>query len=282
MPSPAVQPLLALLASPVGGNPTQYMFEQAFAHHKLDWRYMTFEVEPEKLGDALRGLRALGFRGGHCADPHKQAALAWLDETTETAQWIGSVNLIFRQNDALIGHNTEGQGAVQMLRRTIDPAGKRIVLLGAGQTARAIAVELAATGPADLTIVNRTEAHAAELAALLQEKRNTPVTAVPWQSPYVIPPDTDILIHATSCFQQDPDAALPLATDSLRPELVVADMTSDTPRTWLLTEAENHGCPTIDGLSIFIEQVAIGFQLWTEVDPDRQVLHDAVEEFLEL
>ncbi len=69
MSSPAVQPLLCLLAYPVGGNPTQYLVERVFAHHDLDWRYLTFEVRPEDLGDAVRGLRALGFRGGHCAGP---------------------------------------------------------------------------------------------------------------------------------------------------------------------------------------------------------------------
>ena len=71
MSSSAVQPLLALLACPVGGNPTQYMVEKAVAHHDLDWRYLTFEVSPEDLGDAVRGLRALGFRGAHCAPPHR-------------------------------------------------------------------------------------------------------------------------------------------------------------------------------------------------------------------
>ena len=57
MSSPAVQPLLALLACPVGGIPTQYVIEQTFAHHELDWRYLTFEVGPENLADAVRGLR---------------------------------------------------------------------------------------------------------------------------------------------------------------------------------------------------------------------------------
>ena len=78
MSSPAVQPLLALLASHVGGNPTQYMFEQAFAHHDLDWRYLTFEIAPENLGDAVRGLRAWVFVAGS-ADPHKQAVIPLLD-----------------------------------------------------------------------------------------------------------------------------------------------------------------------------------------------------------
>ena len=61
MSSPAVQPIVALLSDPVGGNPTQYMIEKAFTHHELDWRYLTFQVSPERLGDAVRGMRAMGF-----------------------------------------------------------------------------------------------------------------------------------------------------------------------------------------------------------------------------
>lgn len=286
MSSPAVQPLLALLASHVGGNPTQYMFERAFAHHDLDWRYLTFEIEPESLGDAVRGLRALGFRGGHCADPYKQDVLALLDRTTETAAMIGSVNLIFREENALVGDNTEGKGVLQAIRGAGDPAGKRVVLLGAGRVARAVAIELAAAGAVDITVVNRTESRAGELAAALAGKFATPVSAVAWQGDYAVPPETDILIHAIGIHAighgHDADKVrLPLVLDSLRPELLVADVAVE-PRTWLLDEASQRGCKTVDGLSMFIEQVAIGFQSWTGVDPDRQVLHDAVEEFLEL
>lgn len=282
MSSPAVQPLLALLASHVGGNPTQYMFERAFAHHSLDWRYLTFEIAPDDLGDAVRGLRVLGFRGGNCTEPHKQSVLALLDSSTETAAMVGAVNLVYREENALIGENTEGKGVVQAIRCLIDPAGKRVVLLGAGRVARAVAVELAASGAAGITIINRTEDRAGELAALVAGKFSTPVAAEAWPEVYAVPPEADVLIHATSLNRGKPEAPLPLAADSLRSGLLVADLSMDSPRTWLLDEAIRHGCPTVDGLSIFIEQVAIGFQLWTGVDPERQVLREAVEEFLGL
>lgn len=282
MSSPAVQPVLALLASHVGGNPTQYMFEQAFAHHNLDWRYLTFEIAPENLGDAVGGLRALGFRGGHCANPHKQAVLPWLDRTTETAAMVGAGNLIFREENALVGENIEGKGVVQTIRGTLDPAGKRVVLLGAGRVARAVAVELAAAGVAELVIVNRTESRAAELAAMLAAKFQVPALAVPWEAEYVVTPDTDLLIQAASLGHGDDQPRPPVMLDSLRPELLVADVAADSPHSWLLGEAAQRGCKTVDRLSMFIEQAAIGFRLWTGVDPNRQVLREAVEEFLEL
>lgn len=306
MSSPAVQPLLALLASHVGGNPTQYMFERAFAHHDLDWRYLTFEIEPESLGDAVRGLRALGFRGAHCADPYKLAVLPCLDRTTETAAMVGSVNLIFREDAggglkcdslpkskeavddargsagiALVGDNTEGKGVVQAIRAVADPAGKQVVLLGAGRVARAVAIELAAAGASGITIVNRTESRAGELVSLLAGKFETPVTAVAWQGDYVVPPEADMLVHAIGVGRDGGKVELPLLLDSLRPELLVADVAVE-PRTWLVDEAAQRNCTSVDGLSMFIEQVAIGFQLWTGVEPSRHVLREAVEEFLGL
>jgi shikimate dehydrogenase len=282
MSSPAVQPLLALIASEVGGNPTQYTFEQAFAHHDLDWRYLSFDVNAESLHAAIGGLRALGFRGGHCADPYKQAVIPWLDRTTETATMVGSVNLIFREEDALVGDNIEGKAVVQAIRNAANPAGKRIVLLGAGQVARAVAVELAAAGVAHLLIVNRTPDRAAELAAMVAAKFPVPAAAVPWEADYVVAPEADILIHATSLGHGDDESRPPVSLDSLRPELVVADVAADSPHSWLLDQAAQRGCKTVDGLSMFIEQAAMSFQLWTGVDPDRQVLREAVEEFLEL
>ena len=282
MSSPAVQPLLALLASHVGGNPTQYMFEQAFMHQELDWRYLTFEVSPEYLGDAIRGLQVLGFRGGHCDDPHKQSALTWLDRTTETAALVGGVNLIFREDNALVGDNTEGKGLLRALRGACDLTGKRIVLFGAGLSARSVTVELAAAGVAGITVVDHAESHNEDLATLLVDKFDVPVTAELWEDAYRVPEDADVLIRADHLGHDASKAALPLVVDSLRSELLVADMTAHAPRTWLLDEADRCGCRTIDGLSMFIEQTAEDFTLWTGVDPDRQVLREAVEEFWEL
>jgi len=274
--------LLALLACPVGGNPTQYMIEKAVAHHDLDWRYLTFEVGPEELGDAVRGLRALGFRGAHCGPPHKQAVIALLDRMTDTAATIGAVNLIFREENALVGENTEGKGVVESIRATLDPAGKTVVLLGAGQIARAVAVELAAAGVAGLTIVNRTDSRAAELVAALSGKFAATVSSVSWLDDYAVPPEAEVLVNATSIEHAANDAPLPLVADTLRPELFVADVTANSAETWLLGEAQGRGCKTVDGLTMFIEQVAIGLRLWTGIDPNRQVLRDAAEEFLGL
>ncbi|MBN2477389.1 MAG: shikimate dehydrogenase [Pirellulales bacterium] len=270
------------MSDPVGGNPTQYMIEKALAHHQLDWRYLTVEVAAENLGDAIRGIRAMGFSGGHIGSPHKQAVIPLLDRCTETAEMVGAVNLISREGDALIGENTEGKGLLQSLCRVADPPGIRAVLLGAGRIARSVAVELAAAGVAQVIVVNRTRERAGDLAALLTGKFEVSAVPVLWQGEYEVPAEADLLINATSIGREDPDARAPIAAESLRPGLIVADVTTDPPQTWLLREAAVRGCTTLDGLAMYIDQVAVALKIWTGVDPDCDVMREAIEEFLEL
>ncbi len=282
MPSASIQSILALLAYPAAGSPRQYMIEKAFAHHDLDWRYLTFEVSPENLDDAFRGLKALGFRGGHCDTPHKQAIMALLDRTTEIAAAVAAVNVLFRDGEQFVGDNTEGKGVLGGLQSILNPAGKKIVILGAGRLGRAAAWELAAAKAGAIALVDRTENNATEAAQLLLDKFPVPVAAAPWQDQFTVPAETDILIHATTLSQEDPQGVPAIDLDSLRPELLVADVAPDRPQTPLLHAAASKGCKTLDGLTIFIEQVALSFQLWTGVDPNRNILREAVEEYWEV
>lgn len=280
--SAAVQPIVAMLRDPVGGDPTQYMVEKAFVFHQLDWRYLTLEVAAADLADAIRGIRAIGFRGGHCGPPHKRAVVPLLDRTTEAAAMIGAVNLIVREDDGLLGENTEGQGLLRAVRRATDLAGRRVVLLGAGNMARAAAIALAGVGVAAITVVNRDLARANALAQLVTEKFEVEATAVAWEGDFAIPDDTDLLIHATSLGDADPDVRLPLVLDGLTSSMTVVDVALNALQTWLLYEASERGCTIIDGPTIHIDQVAIGFELWTGVAPQCSVLREAIEEFLEL
>jgi shikimate dehydrogenase len=151
----SVQPILALVGLPVSGNPSQYVLEKAFAHHALDWRYISLEVTPEGLSDAVRGFRALGFYGGHVATPHKETILPLLDRVSPAAAAVGAVDFLARDDNALVGDNLEGAALLECLRRKIDPRQKRIVIAGTGRIARAAAFALAEHHPAELTIVAR-------------------------------------------------------------------------------------------------------------------------------
>ncbi len=278
----SVQPILVLLGHPIAGNPTQFMMERAFARHEMDWRYLSVEVLPEDLGDAVRGIRAMGFRGGHCADPHKEAILPLLDRLGEVARHTGAVNLLIREGRDLVGDNTEGRGLIESLRRRVDPAGKRVVLLGAGRRARAVGVELALARPAEIVVLHRDEAEGRALVELLQGPLGANASLAVWDGEYPIGPDADAVISALDLPPTDLDQPLPLDLGRLSPRATVADVSMDPPRTWLLGEAAERGAATIDGLEIFIQQSSIDFRLWTGLDPDVEAMRDAVEEFLEL
>src|SRR5262245_19676484 len=170
MSSAPLQEVVCCLGQPVAGNPTQYMMEKAFAAAGLDWQYLTCEVPPEKLADAMKGIRALGFKGANFTIPHKVAVIPHLDQLSPAAELMGAVNCMNRVGDKLVGENTDGKGFLQSLRELCQPAGMNVVIVGAGGAARAIAVELALAGVAHITIVNRSSERGQALADLLRQR----------------------------------------------------------------------------------------------------------------
>jgi shikimate dehydrogenase len=270
------QELVGLFGKPVEENPTQAMVEAAFAAAGLDWRYLTIEVDPYDLGDAVRGARAMGFRGFNCTIPHKVAVVEHLDRLSRAAALIGAVNCVVREGDELVGENTDGAGFLAALRRRRDPAGLRVVLIGAGGAARAIAIELALAGAASITVVNRSAERGRELGGLLGEHTGE-VRVVELGDGYPVPADADLVVNATSVgLHPDVDADVPVVVDEVAGRVLVADVIPNPPETRLLRRAAAVGCETLDGLEMLVEQGRIGFELWTGVEPEAAVMHDAL------
>lgn len=247
-------------------NPTVAMIEAAFHHHGLNWRYINCEVPPESLGDAVRGARAMGWRGFNCSIPHKVSVIDHLDGLGESAAIMGAVNCAVARGGKFIGENTDGKGFLKSLREVVDPKGKRVVMFGAGGAARAIGVELALAGATALTVVNRSPARGEPLVALLNGKTASKATLVTWDKTYVIPPDTDIIVNATSIGLGNGDQQLDIAVSSLRPGMVVCDVIVDPPDTRLLRDARAQGCTAIDGLGMLVNQGVISVKYWTGID----------------
>jgi shikimate dehydrogenase len=273
------QELTALFGYPVAENPTQAMVEAAYRHHGLQWRYLTLEVTREGLRDAVQGARAMGFRGFHCTIPHKVSVIEHLDGLAESARVMGAVNCVVRRGEQLIGENTDGKGFVQSLRELTDPRGKNLVVFGAGGAARAITVETALSGAKSLTIVNRDRARGEQLCRLLVDQVKAKARFVPWQGDYRVEPDTDVVINATSIgLFPDVNARVALDLSSLSPQMIVADVIPNPPRTRLIREAEAQGCRVLDGLGMLVNQGVIGIKLWTGVDVEPSVMRKALEE----
>jgi shikimate dehydrogenase len=269
---------VGVFGDPVAENPTQAMLEPAFADLGLDWRYLTVEVRPADLRDAVRGARAMNWRGFNCTIPHKVAVIDHLDRLRPGASAIGAVNCVTIADGELIGDNTDGKGFLQSVSAVRTVGGAHVVVLGAGGAARAIAVELALAGAARLTIVNRTLARAEGLAHTLLEQTAADAHAVGWEGEYPIPEDTDIVVNATSIgLYSDVAARVPIDVASLDPRMVVCDVIPNPPRTRLLREAEARGCTTLDGLGMLVNQGVIGVELWSGRTPRPEIMRSALE-----
>ena len=159
----------------------------------------------------------MGFRGANLTIPHQQAVIPYLDELSPAAELSGSVNCVSRVADRLIGDNTDGRGFLHSLREITDPAGKRVVVLGAGSAATAIAAELALAEASQLTIVNRSADRGEALAELIRNRTNVDASFTLWEGEYAVDPSVDVLVQATSIGFYEAKANVPIQQDTLHP-----------------------------------------------------------------
>lgn len=270
--------LTGSFAMPAAENPTVAMVEAAYRHHGIDWRYINCEVPPEKLGDAVKGARAMGWAGFNCSLPHKVEVIQYLDGLGASAEVIGAVNCAVRRDGRYIGENTDGKGFLQSLHEVINLEGLRAVMFGAGGAARACAVEMALAGLSHITIVNRDAKRGQILVDLINSKTPAKAELVEWDKAFIVPADTAIVVNATSIgLYPDVEARMKLDMASITPSMVVADIIPNPPRTLLIREAEAKGCRVIDGLGMLVNQGVIGIKYWTGLDVDAGVMRRTVE-----
>lgn len=273
------QEITAVFGKPVAENPTQAMVEAAYRHHGMAWRYLTLEVDPAGLADAVKGARAMGFAGFNCTIPHKVAVVPLLDGLAASARIIGAVNCVVRRGSRLEGENTDGKGFLESLREITDPRGLSVLMFGAGGAARAIGVELGLAGASRILLVNRGAERGRELAAHLAAAASVRAEALPWEPPFRVPRDVDVVINATSVgLYPDTEGIVPLDLDTLRRGTVVADVIPNPPRTLLIRSAEARGCRVLDGLGMLVNQGAIGIRHWAGIEADRAVMRSALEQ----
>jgi shikimate dehydrogenase len=276
--SQSLQEICCCIGYPVAGNPTQYLMEKAFARAQLDWRFLTLEVPPEDLADAMRGLRAMRFKGAIVAGPHKAAVLEYLDDLTDQARAAGLASGVTRQEDRLVGEDIAGQGFVSALRQVIDPAEKSILLVGGGDVARELAVSLAAAGVGELTLVQPSDEHQADFISRLTALREFPCRYIASENGFMLDDQVEILIQAADGPAND--KARWLNTSALRSDVVVADAILRPIETAIVREAAARGCRTVSGFGVAVHQVATALAAWAGVAADVASLHDALEEFL--
>ena len=269
-----------VIGNPVGHSLSPAIHNAAFRKLGLNFVYLAWQVEV--IGDAIKGLRALGnFRGASVTIPHKVAAIPFLDHVETTAQRIGAINTIVAEKGKLTGYNTDATGALRALREgRVELKGRRIVLLGSGGAARAIAVALATeSGAEKLTVLGIEDVERTRLA---QDIRST--AAVTVEDCYLdeptlrrVLPAAHVLIHCTPLGMSPKAEATCVPASLLHPDLAVMDIVYNPRETRLLKEAGLAGCKTISGLEMFLNQAVAQFELWTDQSAPVEVMRQVLE-----
>ena len=267
--------LLCLIGSPVGHSGSPAMYNFSFRHHGLDYAYMAFDIREDEAEAAVQAMRLLNVRGFNVTMPCKNVVAGLVDELSPAARIIGAVNTVVNDRGRLVGHMTDGGGFVRNLREHgVDVKDKKIVLLGAGGAATAIAVECALQGARALSVFNASDPFldraktTAETLAV--EVPGCQVKVICLEDQKALRDEIasgDILVNATSVgMKPREDANLIGDVTMFRPGLVVADTVYNPLETKLMRQAREAGCQVIGGKGMLLWQGAIAFKLYTGLD----------------
>ena len=304
-----LQPLVACLGNPVGGNPTQFVMTRVARDAELDWRFFTSQVEPDLFETAFRGVQAMGMAGAAILEPFQQHATRLVDQLTPAARTLGRVSVARCDGQNWIGENSFGPAVVSLLASRfaghgldsdVAFAAQAIAVLGSSQTARAVQQALASI-PGDYRVIHWVESDRAA-----ESQRRPQVGEAPGESPEEV--------AALECRSLDQLYAL----DRPLRALVVEDPTLIlTPNSGLRTKAirdspwavrpfclftkshssaslpfekltqllreEMHGreLDTADEMDLMVHQTAVDFHFWTSYEPDLQLIRESLEEYLQ-
>ena len=272
--------LLGVIGWPVRHSRSPQMHAAAIEAAGLDLAYVPMEVAPERLADAIAGLRALGFLGCNVTIPHKVGVAQLADELTPAARAIGAANtLTFRPDSSIEGHNTDAEGAFEALEGDLpgfSAKGATVLVLGAGGTARGVAWGAAARGAARVLILNRTVATAQALAAEMQGLWPGREFRALHEASQVSQLDQlDVVLQATSLGMKPADA-LPIDPAMLPATAAVLEAVYSPLETPFLAACRARGMRCVDGLSMLVAQGALSFERWTGIRPDRAAMRRAI------
>jgi shikimate dehydrogenase len=265
----------AVIGDPVRHSLSPAIHNAAFRALGLDWIYVALVVPDAALPAALAGTRALGLGGLSVTMPHKAAVAAAVDRRTTDVDALGAANTVVVDGGDLVGHNTDGPGFLDALRRDegFDPAGRRCVVVGAGGAARAVVRALAAAGAADVAVVNRNaeRRHRAVALAGPVGRGGTVEDA----------DGADLVVNATPIGMgpviagPGGEVPLPVPAERLGAGQLVIDLVYDPPLTPFLVAARNRGAAVANGVGMLVHQAAHAFRLWTALEPPLEVMSAA-------
>ena len=269
--------LLALIGHPVEHSLSPRMHNAAFAADGLDFVYVCLDVDPDDLPAAVKGAAALKLRGFNITMPHKRAMISLLDELDEGARISGAVNTVVIDGSTLRGYNTDGGGMVMACQEAgIELRGRRVLLLGAGGAAAAIAVAFGGAGIRELHIANRSVEHAIELQNKLRGIGMEKVVVHPLDALGEAVLETEIIVNATSLGMTEGDP-LPIPAWYIEDGKAVCDAVyRPGTETSLVRLARKRGARVATGKRMLLYQGVLAQKLWTGREPNVKAMDGAI------
>jgi shikimate dehydrogenase len=269
---------LGIIGDPIGHSLSPALHQWLLKRLGVEGEYRAYHVRDSELAAFLEMSKRCELLGFNVTIPHKISITRWLDSTDQQASLIGAVNTVKNSQGYLMGYNTDSIGFLRSLEsQCCSP--KRVIILGAGGAARAVAHALVGSGIATLAIYNRTTSRAQKLAGELQQRYpNTAISVGIWSDPQALSCDlrtAELVVNAT-----------PMSTVSLPERLsdnaLVYDLVYNPPQTSLLIEAERRGAQTMNGLDMLIYQAIESLKIWLGMpDLESQIAYDSLKRFLE-
>ena len=270
--------LLGVIGHPIVHTLSPKMHNASFEASGSDYVYVAMDVRPEYLRAAVDGLRALGFRGFNVTMPHKEAILPLLDRTDEVARISGSVNTVVVEDGRLHGTNTDGRGFVEACREAgVGFAGARILLVGAGGAAAAIAASVLDEGAAQLRVLNRSPWRAEQLRHRLQRAHpDADITVHPLGELAGAVLGVDVVVNATYLGMKVDDP-LPIPARFLEANMTVCDAVyRPGGGTEFIRLARERGLRTVAGERMLLYQGVQAQRMWTGKEPDVAAMSNAL------
>lgn len=271
--------IFGLLGNPLGHSFSAFMHNRSYEKQGLNYIYINMETEEKNISEIINGIKHLKFDGFNVTIPYKIDIIKYLDEIDPLAEKIGSVNTVKIENGKFKGYNTDGEGFVISLADecNFDCRGKKVLILGSGGAARAVAMTIADKNPEKIYLTNRTYKRALDLAEEINSKFGECCSASDSEKIGDVMASCDLIINTTSVGMHPNIDKCPINPEFLHSKLTVCDIIYNPEKTSLLREAEKLGCPTMNGIGMLVNQGAKAFEIWTGKKAPIEVMRESLK-----
>ncbi len=281
--------LISLLGSPIRHSMSPATHNLSFQKLGIDSVYLVFDVKQDDLPDIIAAMKRMdGWDGSNVTMPCKQAVIPLLDGLSDSAELMGAVNVLKKEeDDSITGHNTDGQGMMQNIRNHgVEIPGTTITVIGAGGAGSAILVQAALDGAKKINVFAREDGpsytRSLDLLPRVQEKTGCEMVLHTFEDKEAMEAaiaESDILVNATPVGMGDSAGQTPVPAEFIKEGLAVADAVYHPRMTQLLLDAEAKGCKIIGGIGMMIEQAAVGEEIWYGAKmPSAEILEELFPE----